>query len=124
MTETNPAPLTPPEPATAYWSGIATAVGLDIAIPLGVSIAMNVLMIPFTLAGIHRTPLYVVTGIPGLLTLGIGVSQWLWLVPAARRARAKGRPEYAKGIISGGWMVFILNASCWGLLGGMLFLNR
>ena len=124
MTETNPAPQTPPESPSAYWSGIATAIGLDIAIPWGVSIVAGVLMIPSGLAGLHRSPFYFVSGLPALLSLGIGVSQWLWLVPAARRARASGRPEYAKGIVSGGWMVFILNASCWGLLGGMLFFNR
>lgn len=120
MTENIP----PLEPSTAYWSGIATAIGLDFAIPTVISVFTSVFALALGMAGVRNTFFYLVNGTSGLLFFGIGLAQWFWLVPAARHMRAKGRGEFAKGLISGGWMVFILNASCWGLLGGMLFLNR
>lgn len=55
---------------------------------------------------------------------GIGVAQWLRLYPYARWLRAYGRPERAKGVISGGWMIFLINAGCWGLFGGAMFFLR
>jgi hypothetical protein len=54
----------------------------------------------------------------GLPLLFIGLLQALWMVPAWLNFRNKGETETAKGIVIVAGIVFLLNASCWGLLMG------
>lgn len=49
------------------------------------------------------------------MVLFIGLTQWLWLVPAAIYASAKGRRGIKNGILIAGALVFLLNATFWGV---------
>ena len=67
----------------------------------------------------------IVTGERGL-ELGIlpvmyiGLSQLVYMIPAAWIARRKGETETAKGLIVGASLTFLLNAAC----NGLVFFNR
>lgn len=43
--------------------------------------------------------------------IGIGLSQWLWLVPAAALALLRSRP-LAMGMLIGGVLIALLNGTC------------
>jgi hypothetical protein len=102
------------------------AFGLDYLIPLLVSVGAGLLTAPFRTRGFGPglTPSGLLAMIPAFMSLGIGLVQWLWLVPFARSRRSAGRPEFAKGVMSGGWIVLLLNAGCWGIIGGAFLLKR
>lgn len=105
-----------PETRSAYWKGIGLALLVDLAMPWALWCVVWVLGYPFQKLGLPRV-LDALMPVAGLLFLGVGVSQWLWLVPLSRRMKAQGKVETAKGVITGGWIVFLLNAGCWGLFG-------
>jgi len=69
-----------------------------------------------TLAGaVASLPLMVVY--IGFVTLfGIGLAQLIWMIPAYRRYKKRGETETAKGLLIIAGLVFLLNASCWGVL--------
>ena len=52
----------------------------------------------------------------GLILLVVGLLQLLWLVPAILYYRGRGERETVKGLLLVGGLVFLLNASWWGLL--------
>jgi len=59
----------------------------------------------------------VVSGVFAWVPLwGIGIVQLLWMLPAWRIYRRRGQEETAKGILIVAGVVFLLNASCWGLM--------
>ena len=69
-----------------------------------------------TLAGaLVSVPLLVVY-IGYIMLVGIGLAQALWMVPAYRRYRKRGETETAKGLLIVAGLVFLLNASCWGVV--------
>lgn len=45
----------------------------------------------------------------------IGLTQWLYLLPAILIAKEKGRAGLMKGLIIGGSITFLLNATCFGV---------
>lgn len=117
------------EPKYAYWQGMLRTFLLDILAPMSVSLATGLLTMPLhLLMPGSRFLMSIEAAVGGLLSiagLGIGLSQWLWVLPLVKRARKQGRPEFAKGMMSGAWMVFLLNAGCWGIIGGsFLFMSR
>jgi hypothetical protein len=72
----------------------------------------------FTVAALLGSALFMMAG--GLFViLGVGVAQALWMGPAYFHFRSKGATETAKGIAVVAGIVFLLNASCWGLMGTM-----
>jgi hypothetical protein len=52
----------------------------------------------------------------GVILVGIGIVQLLWMLPAWLIYRRRGQAETAKGILIIAGVVFMLNASCWGLV--------
>lgn len=46
----------------------------------------------------------------------IGIVQLLWMFPAWLIYQRKGRAETAKGILTTAGVIFLLNATCWGLV--------
>jgi len=46
---------------------------------------------------------------------GPGLAQLAWIVPLDRWAAHRGRPRLRKGLWIGASVVFLLNATCWGL---------
>ena len=100
----------PPSADGGTGSGIALAFALHVC---------QLLLAPaaaFLGCRIERVPdCELVAFVPVLL---IGVSQWLYIVPAILIARRTGRPGLAKGFVIGASITFLLNAACWGLLSG------
>jgi hypothetical protein len=47
----------------------------------------------------------------------IGVTQLVYMIPLILLALRRERKSLAKGLIIGAALTFLLNASCWGLLG-------
>jgi hypothetical protein len=69
-----------------------------------------------TLAGaVASLPLMAVY-IGFVLFFGIGLAQLIWIIPAYRRYAKRGETETAKGLLIVAGIVFLLNASCWGVL--------
>lgn len=104
------------ETRSAYWKGIGLALAADLLVPWAAWTAAWLIGYPFQRFGMHRV-LDALMPVAAFLFLGIGASQWLWLVPLSRRFKNRGEVEKAKGVVSGGWIVFLLNAGCWGLFG-------
>jgi hypothetical protein len=48
--------------------------------------------------------------------LGIGLSQLVYVVPAAVVAKRRGAPAVAKGLLIAAAVTFLLNAACFGLV--------
>src|SRR2546429_9878923 len=71
----------------------------------------------FTLGGLAMTGVFAVAG-GFYVLLRIGVAQVLWMGPAWLHYRNKGETETAKGILVIAGIVFLLNATCWGMLMG------
>ena len=44
----------------------------------------------------------------------IGLTQWLYLIPAILIAKERGRSSLVRGLIIGGSITFLLNATCFG----------
>lgn len=55
------------------------------------------------------------------IPFGVGLGQWLWLVPMRRSYLRHGETETAKGLVVAGAITFLLNAGCWGLIMGGSF---
>ena len=69
-----------------------------------------------TLAGaVISVPLMMI-GVGFLTLFGIGLAQAIWMIPAWRRYRNRGETETVKGLMIIAGLVFLLNASCWGVL--------
>jgi hypothetical protein len=67
--------------------------------------------------GFGLTVLGMVVLLPiGVILVGIGIVQLLWMLPAWLIYRRRGQAETAKGILIIAGVVFMLNASCWGLV--------
>lgn len=102
-----------------YWWGVLIAFAVDLMLPALAGLLTNLLLLAFT--SFHfETLSFMVRPLSGLVfasLMGIGITQWLWLTPLAYRFRKHGYPSLAKGIITGGWMVLLINAGCWGLVG-------
>ena len=83
------------------------------------SLAKGILVgVLFTLAGIGFGFALNAVGsfaLGTIILIGIGVVQLLWMVPAYRVYRRRGETETAKGLLIVAGLVFLLNASCWGL---------
>src|SRR5438309_77370 len=47
---------------------------------------------------------------------GIGLIQWLWLLPFARYKKRKGQEELSKGVMITGAVILLLNGTCWGMM--------
>ena len=53
------------------------------------------------------------------LLLGIGIVQAAWVVPVWRYYRAMGETETVKGLWITASIIFLLNASCWGVVASL-----
>ena len=60
--------------------------------------------------------LSVARGAGVVLYLGIGVGQALWMVPVCLHFKSRGEIETVKGVLIVAGLVFLLNATCWGVL--------
>jgi hypothetical protein len=80
---------------------------------LGRGIGMGAL---FTLAGVVGSGILMAAIIGFVLLFGIGVCQAIWMVPAYLHYKRRGETETAKGILIVAGIVFMLNATCWGVL--------
>ena len=69
-----------------------------------------------TLGGIVASGILMVVYIGFALLFGIGLAQLMWIIPAYLRYKKRGETETAKGILIAAGLVFLLNASCWGVL--------
>ncbi|MBI3563874.1 MAG: hypothetical protein HY079_01600 [Elusimicrobia bacterium] len=107
------------EPKSSYWKGVGLAFAAAVFGPWLISAVLWMVAYPLQRVSFYGV-VAALSNLHGLMVFGIGIAQWAWLVPIARRLRAKGRPEMAKGVVTGGWMVFLINAACWGLLGAFL----
>jgi hypothetical protein len=73
--------------------------------------------IAWTVAGLIGCALLVAAGGIGFIPLfGIGLAQALWMAPVAFSYKRRGEMETVKGMLIVAGLVFMLNASCWGLL--------
>ena len=54
-----------------------------------------------------------------VVILGIGIVQAAWIVPLWLHYRRAGEAETAKGLIIAAGIIFLLNASCWGVVATM-----
>ena len=80
---------------------IARGLGIGALLTLGGAVASLPLMVVYI----------------GFVTLfGIGLAQLIWMMPAYRRYKKRGETETAKGLLIVAGLVFLLNASCWGVL--------
>jgi hypothetical protein len=50
------------------------------------------------------------------VVIGIGVAQLLWILPTYLYYNSRNETETAKGLLIVAGLVFLLNASCWGIL--------
>jgi hypothetical protein len=89
------------EPAVASTGSIARGIGIGALLTLGGAVASLLLM---------------VIAIGFVLFFGIGLAQLTWMIPAYRRYTKRGETETAKGLLIIAGIVFLLNASCWGML--------
>jgi len=69
-----------------------------------------------TLGGIVASGVLMVVYIGFAMLFGIGLAQLMWIIPAYLRYKKRGETETAKGILIAAGLVFLLNASCWGVL--------
>lgn len=74
-----------------------------------------------TLAGAVGSLILMAAIIGFVLFFGIGLAQLIWMIPAYRRYTKRGETETAKGLIIIAGIVFLLNASCWGMLANTNF---
>lgn len=117
--ESAPAALPPLEAPNAFWRGVGWAFAIDAAAPLGLALLGAVLNGVGSSLGYPNSAFAGATlGLAFLLFLSIGLSQWLWIAPMMRNAAAQKRPEFVKGLKTGAWIVFLLSASCFGLMLG------
>lgn len=112
----------PPQPADMphdFWKGVFAALGLATGIPIvaGMLIGLASGLLGGRWSGPVGDAVQLFAGIAGIMALGIGVSQLLWIVPLFKRYRDEGRTSLAQGLRTGAWIVFLLNASCWGVVG-------
>lgn len=115
---------TPPAPQSAggdsFWTGFGAAIFLDAGIPfmLGVAAALvNGVAAAFQLGNIIPFSLGTLSGaLAFAVVFGIGLVQWLWLTPLSIHAKRQGRIQYCLGMRTAGWIVFLLNASCYGIV--------
>jgi hypothetical protein len=56
-----------------------------------------------------------------VVIFAIGLAQLLWMLPACLYFRARGERETIKGLLIIAGLVFLLNASCWGIVLGNKF---
>ena len=85
-----------PKDGGSVWLGLLIGVGVSI-VAVAVSVALMV-------------------GLGGLFLVGgIGIVQALWIVPLYLYFRRNGQKEVGKGVLIVAGLVFLLNASCWGL---------
>jgi len=111
--------MTEPDHATAasngeFWRGLAVGLGTNalfgLALPL---LALSVF------GNVDALGLLGVLG--GLVAFGIGLSQWLWLVPMIRKARGQKEDARAKGLLVAGAITVLLNGACFGSIALMDF---
>ncbi|MGH9829272.1 MAG: hypothetical protein ACREDR_39135 [Blastocatellia bacterium] len=87
------ASIVEPEPET-NWSAVE---GFILALILQLLQVLNVVIAPYLIAF-------------------VGVTQLVYIIPAILIARSKRRPKFAMGVAIGGAVVFLLNATCFGLI--------
>ncbi|HKE29508.1 MAG TPA: hypothetical protein VKB88_44465 [Bryobacteraceae bacterium] len=56
-------------------------------------------------------------GIGIVILLGIGVVQLAWALPMYFSYRRRGETQTANGVLLAAGITFLLNASCWGIVG-------
>jgi hypothetical protein len=117
--------LTAGKPAE-YWKGVFMAIGLAVAVPMAFGTVFGTIgtVFGFVLGNSLGNLVSGLGGVGALAFFGIGLVQWLWITPISRRYRSQGRDSLAQGLVTGAWIVFLLNASCWGILGGVLLLAK
>jgi hypothetical protein len=74
-----------------------------------------------TLGGALASALLMVIYVGFVLFFAIGLAQLTWVIPAYRRCTKRGETETAKGLLIVAGIVFLLNASCWGVLANTNF---
>jgi hypothetical protein len=89
------------DPTPASTGSIARGLGIGALLTLGGALASLLLMV-------------IVIGF--VLFFGIGLAQLIWMIPAYRRYAKRGETETAKGLLIVAGLVFLLNATCWGVL--------
>jgi hypothetical protein len=77
------------------------------------------LALPFGAIGVGLVSAAFTGGVTAIVLLGIGVLQAAWIVPLVRYYRTKGEAETAKGLLIAAGIVFLLNASCWGVVASL-----
>jgi len=74
-----------------------------------------------TVGGVMAGVITMTAVIGGVILLGIGLVQLVWIGPAYFHYRRAGEVETAKGLLIAAGLVFLLNASCWGVvMSGMI----
>ena len=81
------------------------AVGLFLCWGLNI-VEINVGMLPFMMTNENSTTATVV------LVGGIGVVEWLYVVPLYRLFKSRGKPNTAKGLIIAAGITALLNGLC------------
>jgi hypothetical protein len=95
-----------PPDRSEVWEGLLFALGAMIAfVAAMVAIASS------------RSALVAPIVVPALFACG--VSQLIYIVPLAVALRHFGRNKAAKGVIIFAALIFILNATCWGIVMGL-----
>lgn len=111
----------PRTPRQEFIDGIVTVVVMDIGGAILVLAAAFILGMGAEAAlpkGVFQTRVESFALFVGALgTIGIGLTQWLWLYPAIRKARRDGHPERVKGIATAGGIISLLSATCFGVMG-------
>ena len=89
------------EPEGSYGYGILLAFGLNAAFAL-IMIVIFSLLYDFSRSFLAPPLAF------------IGVSQWIYIIPAIVLAFAKGKSHLVKGLLIGAGITFLLNAACAG----------
>ena len=55
-----------------------------------------------------------VPAVAGVVVFGVGLVQWLYIVPLSRYLKTAGYSRNSKGLLIGASVITLLNASCWG----------
>lgn len=117
---TAPASAPSAEKPNEYWKGVFMAIGLAVGVPMAWGSAFGAvgLAAESVLGSIVGSAIQAVGMLGAMAFFAIGPVQWLWINPLAKKYGRDGRDSLAKGLVTGGWIVVLLNTSCWGILLG------
>src|SRR3954451_12156262 len=94
-----------PSVSPEYRGSVGKGIGVGLLLTVGGLIAGAVLM---------------VVAIGFVVVCGVGLAQAAWIWPAYASYKRRGEPETAKGLLILAGIVFLLNATCWGVVLGNL----